>query len=194
MTAAMVSRSGLRDLSWDELAAMLAPGTDETTSAAARSEALRRDRLEKAQAARDAERRTWEEAAHAQYLAADAVCRGVLLSRQGKRAGVTEWSLWSGPEARAMRYASEELREFWHANPRVTVGRYRQQATAGRVAQREDAGASPAPVFAEVTLRETTVMAGSWPRAAWWVIRAGRAALYFDRDAAVAAVAELLKG
>ena len=194
MTAVTVSRSGLRSLSWDELFALRSPGADEATSAAVMAEARRREALERAQAKRDAERRTWEEGAHAQYLAADAVCRGVLLSRAGKRAGVSEWSLWRGPEPRAMKYASEELREFWYANPRVTVDGYRAQATAGRVAQREDPDTQPAPVLAEVTLRETTVMAGSWPRAAWWVIRAGKAALYFDRDAAVAAVAEMLKG
>ena len=193
MTVDVVSRSGLRSLSWDELAA-LGRDCDDVTLAAVLAEGRRRDRVERAQEAREAEARTWAEAAHAQYLAADAVCRGVLLSRQGKRAGVSEWSLWSGPEARAMRYASEELREFWYANPRVTVSRYRQQASSGRAAQREDLDTPPAPVLAEVTLRETTVMSGSWPRAAWWVIRAGKAALYFDRDAAVAAVAELLKG
>ena len=141
MTAAIVSRSGLRSLSWDELAAMLRDG-DEAAIPAVLAEARRRERLEQAQRARDAERSTWAEAAHAQYLAADAVCRGVLLSRQGKRAGVSEWSLWAGPEARAMKYASEELREFWYANPRVTVGRYRQQASTGRAAQREDQDAS----------------------------------------------------
>ena len=188
MTVDVVSRSGLRSLSWDELAA-LGRDCDDVTLAAVLAEGRRRDRLERAQEARDTERATWAEAAHAQYLAADAVCRGVLLSRAGKRAGVTEWSLWSGPEARAMKYASEELREFWYANPRVTVGRYRQQATAGRVAQREDQAGRPAPVVpAPAVWRETTVTVGSWPRAAWWVIRAGRAALYFDRDAAVQAL------
>ena len=188
MTVDVVSRSGLRSLSWDELAA-LGRDCDDVTLAAVLAEGRRRDRLERAQEARDTERATWAEAAHAQYLAADAVCRGVLLSRAGKRAGVSEWSLWSGPEARAMKYASEELREFWYANPRVTVGRYRQQATAGRVAQREDQAGRPAPVVpAPAVWRETTVTVGSWPRAAWWVIRAGRAALYFDRDAAVQAL------
>lgn len=188
MTAEIVSRSGLRSLTWDELAE-LGRACDDVTGAAIMAEATRRERLERAQAARDAERATWAEAAHAQYLAADAVCRGVLLSRQGKRAGVSEWSLWSGPEARAMKYASEELREFWYANPRVTVGKYRQQASSGRAAQREDTSTATQPAaFAAVTWRETTVTIGSWPRAAWWVIRAGRAALYFDRDAAVKAL------
>lgn len=184
----MVSRSGLRSLSWDELAALMRDG-DDTTVTAVVAEGKRRDRLEQAQRARDSERATWAEAAHAQYLAADAVCRGVLLSRQGKRAGVSEWSLWAGPEARAMKYASEELREFWYANPRVTVGRYRQQAVSGRTAQREDQDRpEPASVPAPAVWRETTVTVGSWPRAAYWVIRAGRAALYFDRDAAVKAL------
>ena len=184
----VVSRSGLRSLTWDELAGLLVPGADDATAAAVMAESRRRERLERAQAARDAERATWAEAAHAQYLAADAVCRGVLLSRAGKRAGVSEWSLWSGPETRAMKYASEELREFWYANPRVTVGRYRAQATSGRAAQREDTGTARPVVPAPAVWRETTVTIGSWPRAAWWVIRAGHAALYFDRDTAVKAL------
>ena len=188
MTVDVVSRSGLRSLSWDELAA-LERDCDDVTLAAVMAEGRRRDRLERAAEARAAERRTWEEGAHAQYLAADAVCRGVLLSRQGKRAGVSEWSLWRGPEPRAMRYASEELREFWYANPRVTVDGYRQQASRARAAQREDRAETPAPaVPAPAVWRETTVTVGSWPRAAWWVIRAGRAALYFDRDTAIKAL------
>ena len=129
----------------------------------------------------------WMDAAHAQYLAAEAACCGNLVR---KGSAVTDgWSLWSGTDAWAMQEATEELREFWYANPRVTVGRYRQQATAGRVAQREDQAGRPAPVVpAPAVWRETTVTVGSWPRAAWWVIRAGRAALYFDRDAAVKAL------
>lgn len=188
MTAEMVSRSGLRDLSWDELAE-LGRACDDVTAAAVLAEGRRRDRLERAQQARDAERAAWQEGAHAQYLAADAVCKGNLLSRQGQRAGVSEWSLWRGPEPRAMKYASEELREFWYANPRVTVDGYRQQASSGRAAQREDQDTAPAPAIpAPAVWRETTVTVGSWPRAAYWVIRAGRAALYFDRDAAVKAL------
>lgn len=55
------------------------------------------------------------------YARAHEACRGELLNRTGKAAGVDAYSLFIGPEARAMRYASEELREHWTRHPRVTV-------------------------------------------------------------------------
>ena len=185
MTAATLSRSGLRSLSWDALAQLMRDG-DDTVIPAVVAEGKRRDRLEQQQRARDTERSAWREAAHAQYLAADAVCRGNLVNRAGCRAGVTDWSLWSGPESRAMKYATEELREFWYENARVTVGEYQRQARECRIVQRADSQEVSVPAAA--TWRETTVTVGSWPRAAWWVIRDGRAVLYLDRDAAVSAL------
>lgn len=52
--------------------------------------------------------------------AAERECRGVLLSERGRRAGVTARSLFSGNEATAYAYASEELVAHWAAHPRVT--------------------------------------------------------------------------
>lgn len=77
-------------------------------------------------------------AAFAQYLEADAACRGTLLSREGIAAGITdEQVLWRLPEEQAQRYASEELRDHWlYVAPRITSGAYvRQQAAEGRAAQ-----------------------------------------------------------
>ena len=37
-----------------------------------------------------------------------------------------------------MKYATEELREFWYTNPRVTVGEYQRQARECRIVQRAD--------------------------------------------------------
>lgn len=126
----------MRAMSDDELLALYL--ADEESARAALAEAARRDRLE--QAARDRRRvqQEWMDLQHAQYLAADAATRGNLLSREGRKAGVSEFALWTGPEALARRYASWELNEFWDANPRVTVTEYRRQlAAAARDARQQ---------------------------------------------------------
>jgi len=56
----------------------------------------------------------------AQYEAAELECRGNLLNRAGKAAGIDPWSLFIGPHERAHKWASEELREFWTRNRRLT--------------------------------------------------------------------------
>lgn len=86
---------------------------------------------------RDTERGEWACAAHAQFLRAEAECRGELLNRRGTDAGVDPWSLWSGPEHRVDLYASEELREFFRRERRITVTEYQRQAAAGRREERE---------------------------------------------------------
>lgn len=129
--------ASLRTLTDDELAAAYVTG-DATTQAAVLAEAARRDRAEAARKARAAVRAEWAEGAHAQYLAAEAATNGYLLSREGQAAGIDPWALWAGPERVAMRYASEELREFWQTTPRLTVSAYRQQlADARRIARDE---------------------------------------------------------
>jgi hypothetical protein len=123
----------LRNAGDDELAALYG-SADEATARLVLTEAARRDRLERGRAARNAISADWFLFAHAQYLAADAECRGNLLSRAGIAAGVDAWSLWSGPAVRVELYASEELREFWLTNQRVTVKQYAAQV---RQANRE---------------------------------------------------------
>lgn len=63
----------------------------------------------------------------AQYAAADEACAGVLLNKRGIAAGIASESLFLGPRARAEAYASDELREFWQANPRVTFAQFERQ-------------------------------------------------------------------
>jgi len=129
----------VRSASLEELAGLW-DGEDEEDRAAALAEAARRDRAERRQRARDAERAEWEIAAHAQYIDADRACNGNLLSRRGIAAGITERDLWSGPAARAWTYASEELREYWEANPRVpTVTAWRAAHADDRRAERAEA-------------------------------------------------------
>lgn len=132
-----------RDMS-DEALADLYTEADDATRAALLAEMARRDRKAAAHA-RDAARwdattARWMEWQHAQYLAADAECRGNLLSRRGIAARATEFSLWTGTQEDADRNASEELRDFWLRNPRLTVSQFRQQERADARAAREAAG------------------------------------------------------
>jgi hypothetical protein len=128
----------------EELAALYADA-DETAAGEIRAELARRD-IKDAKHERDAARwavyvAEWTEYAHAEYLAAVAATNGYLLSGEGKAAGIDEQALWSGPERLALRYASEELREFWAARPRMTVSEYhRAKRNERRDARRNAAG------------------------------------------------------
>ncbi|HEY9472831.1 MAG TPA: phage minor capsid protein, partial [Mycobacteriales bacterium] len=51
---------------------------------------------------------------------AEGATRGNMLTREGELAGIDPISLFSGTEARARRYASPELREWWDDNGRPT--------------------------------------------------------------------------
>jgi hypothetical protein len=65
--------------------------------ATVQAERKRRQRAGKVRAASRARNAEWEETAYAQYLAADARCRGFLLSEAGKRTGRDPWPmLWEG--------------------------------------------------------------------------------------------------
>lgn len=136
-----ISTGELRAAADEDLAAWYEDG-DEADRRAALGEAERRDRLEAQRQARAAERDEWQDAAYAQYLAADAELRGNLVNRRGMAAGIDDWSLWSGTEARALAYATEELRLWWQDHPRVTVTAYRDQIAAGRRIQRDEAEAA----------------------------------------------------
>jgi Protein of unknown function (DUF3631) len=122
----------LRTASDEELLAVYQAGG----TRGALAEAARRDRLDRSARARHAQRDGWEDAARAQYLDAERECRGSLVSARGIAAGASDWSLWSGPRPRALAYATEELRNYWDAHPRVTVTGWRQQVSDGKRIQR----------------------------------------------------------
>jgi hypothetical protein len=129
-----------RALGDEELEAAYRTAADNEISAIV-VEAARRDRRD-AQAAADRAwwgrvSAEWHEFANAQYLAAEDECRGYLLSREGIRAGIDPWSLWSGSASRAMKYASEELRGFWDTHPRMTVSQYAWHAARPRRGENE---------------------------------------------------------
>ena len=137
-------------------------------------ECNRRDRADRSAAKRQAERSAWYDAAHAQYLAADAQCCGNLLSDLGRREDIGQaMTLWTGSDAWADARASEELREFWYQNGgRLSLANYRrQQATQARAYRSErdldSMGAAPAPKRREVR----TVRPVATPRPAGSIAR-----------------------
>lgn len=71
-----------------------------------------------------AEFEDYREAAYA--VAADAT-NGKLLNARGIAAGVDTWSLFIGPEQRALAYASEELVDHWRVHPRLTYAAFERQ-------------------------------------------------------------------
>lgn len=52
------------------------------------------------------------------YIFAEHHTKGALLNKAGRDAGISSFSLFTGPESRAMKYASEELKEHWATHPR----------------------------------------------------------------------------
>ena len=52
-----------------------------------------------------------------------------MLNRAGQAAGIGPRSLFTGPEARARKYASEELREHWQSPPRPTAAHFEGRDT-----------------------------------------------------------------
>lgn len=64
----------------------------------------------------------------AQHAAASHACNGVLLNADARARGIDSYSLFIGPSARAERWASEELREWWASNGRMTFQDFESQA------------------------------------------------------------------
>ena len=60
----------------------------------------------------------------AQVDAALDACAGVLLNAEGRAAGIDPRTLFYGPWARAKKYASEELIDFWAQAGRTTVSEF----------------------------------------------------------------------
>ena len=88
----------------------------------------------------------YDEWVYTQYLHAEADTRGVLLNKAGVAAGIDPTSLFSGPSARARKYASEELLRWWGDHQRLTLTEFRAQhlgrASDKKAAQRTREGSS----------------------------------------------------
>jgi hypothetical protein len=138
----MTGLPGLTSLTDDEIAAMFGTA-GEADQFAIVAEMERRDAADAKAKAHGRYRTTgdaadWYEAAHAQYLAADAACAGTLLSADGIAETSEAMTLWTGSEKWARRLASEELKNFWDDNHgRLTPAKYREQAAASRREERE---------------------------------------------------------
>ena len=57
----------------------------------------------------------------AAFFRAEEATHGFMVNREGRAAGATGEDLFSGPEARARRFASDELLEHWEAFPRPSM-------------------------------------------------------------------------
>jgi hypothetical protein len=68
-------------------------------------------------------------AVEAAWLAAENGTRGYMLNRRGRETGIYERSLFTGSEARAKKYASEELLNWWGKHPRPTEAHFGAQDT-----------------------------------------------------------------
>lgn len=55
------------------------------------------------------------------FVEAEAATNGYMLNRAGKAQDIDEKSLFTGPESRARRYASDELLRHWESHPRPTT-------------------------------------------------------------------------
>lgn len=57
----------------------------------------------------------------AEYDKALEFCAGVLVNKAGREQHVDGYVLFTGTQARADRYASEELKAYWLTSPRLSV-------------------------------------------------------------------------
>ncbi len=95
------------------------------------AEARREKQRRYAKAHRAEIRAEWELGQYALYLQAESECRGELLNRAGEAAGIDPWTLFFGVERRVNAYASEELKEFFYREGRITVEEYTRQRARG---------------------------------------------------------------
>lgn len=81
------------------------------------------------------EGRSFDELARASYrdevyrrvIDAENATRGTLLSKAGQAAGMDGLSLFTGSEARARKWASDELKAWWDAHGRLTLEQWKAQ-------------------------------------------------------------------
>lgn len=88
-------------------------------------------------------REAYKYQAHHAYLDAETATRGHMLSREGQAAGIDPRALFTGPESRARRWASDELLQWWDDNGRPSLEEYRAEllgAGAAAAASRAERG------------------------------------------------------
>lgn len=108
----------------------------------------RRAAAEERRTARNTARRMERaEAIERAWADAERATKGNMLNRRGREAHVNERTLFTGPESRARKYASEELLNHWEHHPRPTqayfegrdarIGYGRHIGVRGRVTSEE---------------------------------------------------------
>lgn len=65
------------------------------------------------------------------YISAEGTTNGQLLNPQGRAAGVDPHTLFSGPESRVRKYASDELKLWFDQNGRVLFEQYQASLVSG---------------------------------------------------------------
>lgn len=81
-----------------------------------------------------AAREEHQDEVYRQWLAAENATNGYMLNKAGKKAGINERSLFTGPESRVAKYASPELIEWFESHPRPT-----RETFTNNAKQRRDA-------------------------------------------------------
>jgi hypothetical protein len=81
----------------------------------------------------DTIRRMYQEWLYVSWLQAETATRGNLLSKAGRAKGIDPPMLWLGPAARARKYASPELKQWWETHGgRTTFTQWSAQFTGDR--------------------------------------------------------------
>jgi hypothetical protein len=65
-------------------------------------------------------RKSFRDHIYQRYMDAEDACRGHLLTPAAQAAGIDPHELFTGPQARARKWASDELKEWWDQNGRIT--------------------------------------------------------------------------
>jgi hypothetical protein len=127
----------------DEVAALIEAGASEFDACTAVYGRPAAERLQRQEAVRrlrqqytgrgfdELARQSYRDRVEDAWLAAEEACRGHLVNRVGRAAGVDGRSLFTGPLPRAVKYASDELIEWWETNGRVTFDEWREQLLTG---------------------------------------------------------------
>lgn len=70
---------------------------------------------------------SYRDLVYRQWLAAENANRGELVNREGQARGIDPVRLFSGPEAYARRWASDELKGWWDRHGRTTFAEWKEQ-------------------------------------------------------------------
>lgn len=70
-------------------------------------------------------RRLYEDDLRRQYLDAERVTRGHLLTPEGRSKGIDPKELFQGSSIRSNKWASDELKEYWNTHPRKTYTQFK---------------------------------------------------------------------